>query len=926
MSTKREVLDNILSHYEIIIDNPMSILTQDAARSFLTSTSTSKIYRYLSEGIQHETWKAKNIETITNNNGSKTHLRALHTQVKELAEKKDEAENEYKARRHQEDSQLRLRTLKGKLAWKQVEVEEKQRDQFQSNLDEYERQADEYGIEAEHIRQGAEVFKDSEAELKAEMDAKTAEYEDISQELHTKESELRQLKSQRSDADQAQKSLQRQIDDQEAKTLQLQEKLEEEDRNLSGGYDEMKRQMREKLDENKTLYQSVLSKLESAQEEMKELQEKKESFESKIAETQKGMSSYDSEIAGYNQNIKQQNDKNHNHLSAFGPNTEKLLREIDKNASRFKEKPIGPIGRYVSLKIPVWGSILNQQLARTLSSFVVSCDEDKNTLFRILRSFGRGMNHAIIVTQVDLFDYRDNLPDPKFTTVLDALEISDEHIKRVLINQNRIESTILVENRSEAEELMYPTPPKVSRCYSLTNGIDGCIVGGGDGNSSGSTPIYGWKKQSLLKAKSSDLIDQWKQRLELAKRSRNEIAINQQQLLTERNHVRGQISKIGNAIVQYKERRKKIRKEIDDLEQDLSEEVDMSRRNTLEMQIEECNDQKAKYEQQHTDSIILRQQFDEEIRLLGKELEAIKTRAGKAMDEVNLVEKKIASLNNDQLQSNYKIAELQRKQMKAKGDMNAMQRNIDEANASIAKITEAAQRYSEERITSEETIDQLIEQAQQTTIEIRALESGNVKSLEQVSREFQEAHMQWKSAKDNFSEVKALVKKFHTMQAQRETQYQHFLRLATGTICGEFNRILSERNFEGYLKIDHVNEKIELYAAPRSKHDDAKSNKSLIKQENKTGRDPRLLSGGEKSFSQIAFLLAVWKCMGSKVRGLDEFDVFMDDVNRQQSMKLMIEAVKSSSNVQTIFITPNNMTNTSMNDEDVRIHLMADPR
>ena len=91
-----------------------------------------------------------------------------------------------------------------------------------------------------------------------------------------------------------------------------------------------------------------------------------------------------------------------------------------------------------------------------------------------------------------------------------------------------------------------------------------------------------------------------------------------------------------------------------------------------------------------------------------------------------------------------------------------------------------------------------------------------------------------------------------------------------------------------------------------------------------SGREAKTLSGGEKSFSTICLLLSIWEAMGSPIRCLDEFDVFMDNVNRAASMTMMIQAARRSVGRQFILITPQSMNSVGMGD-DVRVHKMSDP-
>lgn len=72
----------------------------------------------------------------------------------------------------------------------------------------------------------------------------------------------------------------------------------------------------------------------------------------------------------------------------------------------------------------------------------------------------------MIVAKYDLFSYEEGEPDEKYLTILRALEFDNEWVKRQLIISSDIEKTILMEDREEANKVMYNRPHNVKTCYT----------------------------------------------------------------------------------------------------------------------------------------------------------------------------------------------------------------------------------------------------------------------------------------------------------------------------------------------------------------------------------------------------------------------------------------------------------------------------
>jgi chromosome segregation ATPase len=93
---------------------------------------------------------------------------------------------------------------------------------------------------------------------------------------------------------------------------------------------------------------------------------------------------------------------------------------------------------------------------------------------------------------------------------------------------------------------------------------------------------------------------------------------------------------------------------------------------------------------------------------------------------------------------------------------------------------------------------------------------------------------------------------------ERKSRYYKFRKIIAVKAKTTFLHLLKQRAFQGKLSFDHKKQEIRIQVNPagESQHGSRK--------------DPKSLSGGEKSFAQICMLLSVWEAMGSPIRALDE--------------------------------------------------------
>lgn len=917
--TTRDELNRILDYFQIIIDNPLAILSQDAARSFLTSSNPHSLYMFLSKGINHETWKrASGLTSSTVKETSQSYA-TLKESMNKIKEKDEKLRKEFKELKEQKEIGHRLAQLVKEIRWKavenkerEVEKEEKKLKRQQDNLENLER-------ESQNNDEIIKEFDNEESNKTVELNAASIKGKEADDDFKHQLDELEKVESELNTSSDNVRTAKRSINDCSARLNTLKIKLQREIDRIEGGglrreQEEMRakqQQYKEKLKSNNDQIDQI-GNTDALEEELKKIDDESRQVQVLIQENREKISNIKSDI----ESTQAASSRFEN---VFGKKTGVLLAAIEKNISRFSHPPLGPIGRYITIKDKKWAPIVAAQLRRSLRAFVFQNHSDRAIFLEIIRRL-RIDSFPTIVAKADLFKFENNMPDrSRFTTLYDILEFSNEHIKRVLIDQHGIEKTILVPNRAEAEAIMFSNPRNVSKCFSIQNERNGFSIGGGTRGASSSAPIFGLSPPYLMRVAENDSsqLDSLKVALSDLQAEGKDLSKQLEDWNSQKRYKEREFAQVEEKISRLMNSSKSLKQQINIIDDKLSEEIDISQRGAIEKMIENTSNDLETYEKQlekakeEYDNVSAdRNDHKELLKTYQKKVAEVREIRKSINDEImNIRERKRIFMNE--------VSNAEGNKAIVRRKMQEQQKFLEETIRVLKELTAQAAESSPDRLVVPQSLENLQAEYTRTGTLLKASQMHNKsRSLDVVAEELLNCTKEFKRAKAEYKGAKFVNSSIDKMQARRDAKYHEFLKQITGTIQSKFRSILKQRDFIGELQINHEEETMIVHSSRKSQ--DSKSVKD---------KDIKGLSGGEKSFSQIALLLAVWSAMSCLIRGLDEFDVFMDEVTRSVSMRLMIDAINEGdlSKGQTIFITPNPMTELS-NKEHVKIFRLADPK
>uniref|UniRef100_A0A8C2ZHH5 Structural maintenance of chromosomes protein 6 n=1 Tax=Cyclopterus lumpus TaxID=8103 RepID=A0A8C2ZHH5_CYCLU len=643
---------------------------------------------------------------------------------------------------------------------------------------------------------------------------------------------------------------------------------------------DLKRKYLEKEDRYKNMatLDEMHTKLEELQKQMAwalviEMEKELEPIQEKLQSGRHSTEKYDEKVDEWKQEVLQRsidaNKRNlqtmessrSNRLRRFGEHMPSLLNAIQEAHRRgqLKHKPRGPLGYLISLKDPDLALSVEVCLKGQLQAFTCDNHEDEKVLQSLMsKMFPTGRRPAIITSHGHYSQKQLGVNHPEYPSVLHALEIEDPVVANCLIDQRGIESILLIKNRTDARRVMQSRNPPQHCTQAFSKEGD---------------QIFNNRSYTAEQTRANYLSGDVEEEIRYVHLQRE---IENQRAQADR--FEQQMKRLDDDIKQNEGllRRTQVEQRTTK-EEDLQEIV--TKISSKRAQYDEARAQTAEFKASYEKAEQEYKQHKEQINTVAEEADPVKEELSKADQEVmkckhhkkHYDEKRSAHLRNIQtLEANQESKE-------------------QELQTSVAKATTICP----ERLDVRRTARSLDSEITRLKVKITT-QQDQQGDREEVVRQYHEALENYKNMTQQMKYLNSFIKSLDSVMNHRLQVYAELRRFLSARCKYYFDSMLAQRGYTGSMAFDHKNETLSISVQP------GQGNKADLS-------DMRSLSGGERSFSTVCFVLSLWAITEAPFRCLDEFDVYMDMVNRRISMDMMLKVAAGQRYRQFIFLTPQSM-------------------
>lgn len=929
VSKLKRDLDAMVDHLNIQIENPCAVLDQENAKRFLQGEAKEK-YKFFLKATDLFSMKTKYQGVkATGDFIQKSVLDDERAKLMTLRAARDEAQQQVREAEEYGRLEELSRETKAQMMSAMIALKEREFDEQRDHLT--------------TLQQSLVPLSQEEKELKDKTENSAVKLEKKTAAVADANGKIKEADARAKEAASALKAIRRPITSKESAIKDTKKRILVQKRKIQSAERQIERETRAYNSRNQTdasELDQLATSIKEAENFIREAEERKRERENQVAEyddheqAQRRLDSCRRQHRSATEDInrkKSERDRlksqTQSRVAVFGDKIPAILQMIQENRRSFATMPIGPIGSYVELpdEFKEFGLALEVVLGGTLKSFLVENGRDKALLERIKKQLRcpKGQCPIIIKRRSTSGRYHNlKLPtgDLARRSIANIIRVKDDFVFNTLVDVTQMENKLVFHDRDSAERAIFSgslgqqtMPINVSSAY-VKNGDRTFIRNGNQAYEPNRRT-----KQSSLRADVASIVGDIERTLEHLISSRevlerdlkqlereyNAATRNRQQFIRDTDRIDDEISQHRNSIVNLKE---KLRRG-----QELSEGLDLS---DYQMDIQDATDEIATLEE-----TILR--FKQEVAELSQGLdEAVEqvslTQDAKeeAMAIYDGVHQDVEEVYKVHAETKARLLHKEKELIRVRNEAQELESEVESARNSIAQnIAKAEGVYGPRR-----PVNKSVEyyQKKYSDIQHRIQYERNKfdgMDIDDLKHDCETKNAKYKRKKAELVAFENNSKLIDEMVEERERNWVELRKNIASTASQKFNRTMEIRDFAGKLKFNHERETLEI---------------SVLRQEpgftrSSTVKDMKSLSGGERSYAQTALLLALGDSLECPFRVMDEFDVFMDSVNRQLTLELLILAAKTDMSKQFIFITPNDLSTVTA-DPAVKIQKLQAPR
>lgn len=906
----RQEVEKLIRHFNIHIENPASVIPQQRWKELLQFKRGEDLYNFFLEATGLQSYERNLIESESKRKESEVAIQQKLEMLPSLQRKVELLEQERGTIQNLEQFKLDLNDLEKEYAWRLVsEVEGKMKDKKQeenekeNTLKEKEEELQQLDKEIEKMRNEVNEKEKFIQEMLTEMDVVRKQQSAIGNDLTEKQSAKESCQAEWKVLKEQVEKLTSVLNDLNDRHCRMNES-ESEFQQMTAMDDEISSLGRER-DSLTEDYENHCKTIERKTRELENLENELENMNFAIQKLGKEVAEAEQTVAKWQRTCRA------NIYEHFGVD-EAFKQTIDRYvaAGKFHRAPIGPIVSYIKVKHRKWARAIQECIGRNvLGKFIVADHHDR----RLLRSMNG--NVSVVIMNFDHGPYTLRNSDlHSYRTMINEVLVDNPIVYNTLLDLCELDANLLFDTLHECNLAAQQNLSGVRCCWSvegkrvfMRNG--GLFYRGYVSNNpfvltedfeqaqkDASTRLEKLKYQTQSKV--SRVTEMQKTRSILREEidratERRKFALERRRIveskIAEKKQEREDIEAMrdSDAII---ERRAKLMADKEDKEQQILRKENFLKK--LEDEIQKLVEHKEK---QQTVNLSLHEKLD---------------------NIYNFTQRK--TVEYDGLRK--RKSELEKETQQCRSCLEVIAAQVEQLQTELeTKRNEVHEKYgpplTEWRHASLEAVERAITNL---TEQIKVMnERSPDRTLVQIVQELNECKAKLEKTNKQLVHLRTVVDRISNNMINWRKLYSKMHKRVERTIQLYFALFMSHRGHKGELRIDRKQRTISIQVSVASQR---KSNGTYILTE-----DLKSLSGGERSYTTLSFMLALGEALHVPFRIFDEFDVFMDEGNRHTAYQVIFDEAKSQRNRQFIFLTPLYLPSVICNDNDLKFIALQQP-